>query len=392
MISSLFLSDSLNKQRLQIFASVSMPLRLWHGDQSHSLRSCASSTDFLMRQVAKKEWFSHVNDILNMPANEAVLSDCHFTLPDHPISGGSNDEMLVNAEMADLLGQYALALGINRQRRCLWLIFGWPHRTYGVLDPDSAPQVCADFCSDRKVFEEFHNFEGKVASDRAIEARSVMHPVTCKQFAAGLEETLGQPTEKFVSVVRQHSAGVISTQLIEDLIGCCKNDTECKASSRYHRPQKSMGKCITSSVLDQRHSYMQVAMGSGTIAKGSKLGKDAWQGKESSYSMEFQKIVSTTPAAPYHSPAASNACVRDADLQLLRDARASRQGFRSVRMAWLGELFQLSHRILFRKKNLQGGWSSSSRATTSPIPRSWLCRSFRNASLVPPSSSTAPSL
>jgi len=85
------------------------------------------------------------------------------------------------------------------------------------------------------------------------------------------------------------------------------------------------------------------------------LPKGAWRSKDNDFSLPFQQLVTTSAAAPYYSVSATNNCQRDADLQLLRDAKASQGGFRSLRMAWLGEMFDLRHRFAFKKKDLPTG-------------------------------------
>lgn len=67
------------------------------------------------------------------------MLDCGFVVPAAGVSiANENDQLLIDNDLSDLLGQYALSLCVARQRRCLWLVVGWPARMYGILAPEAA--------------------------------------------------------------------------------------------------------------------------------------------------------------------------------------------------------------------------------------------------------------
>ena len=80
-----------------------------------------------------------------------------------------------------------------------------------------------------------------------------------------------------------------------------------------------------------------------------RLDMTAYRPTESMDSLEeFKSIAGTNASVPWHSPRVSQACARDADLQMMRDAKASPDGWRSVRMAWLGCICNVTHRFLLK--------------------------------------------
>ena len=133
----------------------------------------------------------------------------------------SNDLISLEDELAIVLGQFSLALGFARIRRCMWL-FSWPCLMVKVLAQEERDATVALFQSDERIFEDYKRMKGKRAVDEAIIKRHVMHLVVCQQYAVGLRLSHSQATQEFLEVVSSHFRGIISTQGVEDMIGIMK--------------------------------------------------------------------------------------------------------------------------------------------------------------------------
>eukprot|EP00969_Alexandrium_andersonii_P016096 704525-Alexandrium_andersonii.AAC.1 len=127
VISIMFLQDDHNKRIIQTITQVAEPARLWHGEQSHTLRDVQSSKDWVVKQVTG-EFMCHVCSIVLASQSEKVLDACFFSLPSN-VAAVANIEMeiLIDDEMAEVMGQFSLHLAMKRCQRCLWLVSGWPY-------------------------------------------------------------------------------------------------------------------------------------------------------------------------------------------------------------------------------------------------------------------------
>lgn len=352
VISCLFLQDPLNRRKMQIIVGVGAHLELWHGHQSRDLRSGPASLEFMLQQVVQGRFFDHINNMLLAPSDESLLLDAGFVIPQHLDLPNVNDLKLIDDELGAILGKLSLSMAFCRLRRCLWL-FSWPHRIVQVLDSTNADEVAASFLADKAILEELVEYNPKFKVHKDVIARHVHNLVVNKQYAHGLDASMGKASPQFKALIQKHYQGLITTQIVEDGFGVMKNATESKASTRFRRPERAMGKVLTSNVLDERHKYTPVPT-SARVAKTTKLDSEAWQVKESVASIPVGEMVSTSQSPPWHSPSATNYCQRDADLWMLRAAKAHPQSYKVLRFAWLGDIFELSHEFIFKMRDAAG--------------------------------------
>jgi hypothetical protein len=77
-------------------------------------------------------------------------------------------------------------------------------------------------------------------------------------------------------------------------------------------------------------------------AKHYELPADAFQGKETDWSLPFNQVKGTSATSPFYSPSAKNRNTPGADLAVLRDAKALGD-YKHVESAWLGKIFDSKH-------------------------------------------------
>ena len=96
-----------------------------------------------------------------------------------------------------------------------------------------------------------------------------------------------------------------------------------------------MGPCHS---MDLPDLILQPAGG----AKHYELAADAFQSKETDYSLPFNQIKGTSATPQFYSPSAKNRNTPGADLAVLRDAKAFGD-YKHVESAWLGKIFDSQH-------------------------------------------------
>ena len=255
--------------------------------------------------------------------------------------------LLGEDEMAEVLGQLCMSFASARIRRHLYMLIGWPHRMVGVLNKDDSKvqQTVQEFMVDHKNFMELQQRANSTDEEDAVLRRHVMNLVVNQQYAIALQECNWVATPEFKAVVSQHFSGITTTQLIEDMIGVQKNSREFKQSNRFRKVQTIMAKFLTSNLIDTRHHYTKVEPLTNFLA-GTQLPGDAWRGEQEDWSLPFQEVVSTAAAPPWYSPGATNTCVRDADLAMLRSSAPSA----SVQAAWLASCFDIKYKFVVKAK------------------------------------------
>ena len=93
-----------------------------------SRRSGPKACDWMQAQFGGGKFYDHVNEMLASPSKLAMLEECGFTMPIAETIPDMNDIMLLDDEMADLLGQMSFAMPTAWVKRCLTYLKGWPHQ------------------------------------------------------------------------------------------------------------------------------------------------------------------------------------------------------------------------------------------------------------------------
>ena len=128
--------------------------------------------------------------------SRAALTGCGFCMsPRAP----DNDTMQEDEEMADMFGQYSLSLAVARQKRVLDFLVGYPRSMAKVLTPAQAQSTVDTFLKDRRLWQEFCDWEYKTKMETNISERSSFNVVSVKQYVAALDILDGQCALEFVS-------------------------------------------------------------------------------------------------------------------------------------------------------------------------------------------------
>ena len=348
VVSTLFLQEVSNKRRLQCFVAVSKVLRKWHGDQNKQLRSAPGGVKWIMEQVCRGGFMCHIWDLTRSVYGDGVLVECGFTVPlARGPWRGNNDMVIDDDEHADGMGQFANALAIARMKRCLHL-FGWPLSWARALDKWKTQDVITEFLYDKQVFDSLKRCEHRLKSDELYLDRSVFQLVAVQQHLAALECNQNKFTAEHHDLIAEQFSGVMSTQIVEDMNGVCKNHNEVKGTAHFRRTETAWSKVINGGVVTGRHDFVSVP-DLVQMSRTSKLSRASFRpcGKGS---IPADDVVTQSPTVPWHSPGVDNYNVRIADLSFMGDCFRSSNKWRSLRMGWLGELFDISHKFVFKLK------------------------------------------
>jgi len=104
--------------------------RLWHGAQSHELRSVNDTVEWELKQLKDGEIWSHLVDTAAVLRSGEELRHCGFDLdmPSHSIPSPDHPAIIRENDFADVLGRLILNMLGARLRRLLPLLRGWPRQ------------------------------------------------------------------------------------------------------------------------------------------------------------------------------------------------------------------------------------------------------------------------
>ncbi len=181
VIATLMLEEPWNHILLKIICSAAEPAHEWFKDQSHRLRDTDSSRKWLVEQL-DGGFSKHVGSILGRMTRLEALSTVGLTVAG--LDTCSNDDVLVEDEIADVFGEVAATLAGCRVTRCLWLLRGWPVRMAGLMGPPRLQEITLDaFRDDLLSFRalEVKRADADVSLNRFYK-RSVFHQASVIQY------------------------------------------------------------------------------------------------------------------------------------------------------------------------------------------------------------------
>lgn len=295
----------------------------------------------------------HIAEFLKVCMSEDALRKCDFAMERSPLAH-SNDNVIFEDEMADLLGQAGFTMAFIRLRRLLWLVSGWPHRWAAALDSaDEGRSVIAAWRRDRVIFDEFNRFDHLIASDRGVIDRHVFQLTNNMQIEAALKESSDTLTTKVADFLTRRFSGGFSTQAVEDMNGEQKNSGQVRGAKKFRKPATSWATVLKKGVLDVRHKFTPVGLGAASCHRSRTLPADVFGASQKQESLSFSEIVTTSSKPDFFSPSAVNHCLPVSDLFMLRRAK-DLSAYNLCRNAWMGELFDISHHILLTQKRTDG--------------------------------------
>eukprot|EP00974_Lingulodinium_polyedra_P002268 211125-Lingulodinium_polyedra.AAC.1 len=182
------------------------------------------------------------------------------------------------------------------------------------------------------------------------------HPfrLTCnKQLIEGFKEAnwnLSTPAgNTMIKLLRKYARLHWSTLPVEETIGYMKNTKERK-SRKYRKPEVTMMYAIKAKVLEERCKYLPIRLDRPLKQKQEKLPIKAFRPCPKARSLPFNSIVTKSSATEWHSPSATGLNARHADLITLRECAGRPAGFADMENLWLGVLWNIKHRFVYRKK------------------------------------------
>jgi hypothetical protein len=178
------------------------------------------------------DYLEHVCAILQKLVSEKALIACDFQVPAESYVDPELDQnIIVDDEFADLLGQFCLALSSARLRRGMWM-FGWPTRMVSCLKSDEiAKKTISLFKEDLQIWEAFLTFGGElIDAECVLKQRHVFNLTVNLQYASALGESDFEYTPDIADLCRRRCRGIISTQGVEDMQGEPKNANQVRGS------------------------------------------------------------------------------------------------------------------------------------------------------------------
>lgn len=345
-ISQLLLSDRSNQRHCEILSLSARVLKEWHTEQNKEQRSAAGAKKWAVGQV-QGGYMQMCASILSLVADADGLQNCFFALTPDAIRQLGND-IIAEDEFADLLGQTCVSLCAFRLRRNLHMVAGWPRRFLRACGAASAEQqsdIVREFKLDLDCHEYLCEQVCKSNTMKQVVRRSLFEKTSVMQVKECLQRTGFQWSRRLTELAESHVAGLVQTQIVEDVIGHQKNDKSTKARSRYHRPQASMCSALAAEVITERHKFRGVNADFAVKSKSDKLEAHHFHPTRARQSLDFHEIATTTAAPPFYSTKADNNNVVVADLCMLREYMKVKSPA-VIDNAHLGVLVHFSHRIV----------------------------------------------
>lgn len=157
----------------------------WYHAQSVELRSCFASQAWFVDQVRGKFWL-HLVETVGVLSDRTVLEDIGLLT-----SGPADSDESVEAKWKDMraeqFGRLCFKFPVQRAKRFLWAMIGWPARACLFGSADAATRTAAghEFMRDQALHTKALGYRGKFWNK--VNKRSVFHLTTCKQ----IQEILG---------------------------------------------------------------------------------------------------------------------------------------------------------------------------------------------------------
>ena len=174
VISVAMLSEGSHYHLCAIVVACTEPVDSWHSTQNKALRSEAESIKWVVKQLEGDFW-KHCRDILGTMRDVKVLASvgitqCEVAFPD-------KCDMLIQDELAEVHGDFALLLSCKRVGRSLWFIQGLPHRLGLVLSKKHgvAQDCLKEFKLDFECYEACKEAAKTCSASASFERRSIFH-------------------------------------------------------------------------------------------------------------------------------------------------------------------------------------------------------------------------
>lgn len=262
----------------------------------------------------------HINQTVAQLKSLESLEEQGFIIGAPLIQSCGNGDAIDEDFFADMYGQIVMTLASARMRRGLWLTSGWPMKMSGILGGEGvARATLAKFRHDCDMYKLLLEHGGNGAKIKAILKRHCLQWTANEQLRLASLEPAGEVMVGLKALVSSRSLGVISSQIVEDMVGAAKNDPSSKHCRKYRRPETAMGGIISRSIIEGKHRYKGLDADTHEPEATARLSADCFY-RTSKPSLKFSEVQSTSQSCPWYSPCATNVNTPFADLKIISDA------------------------------------------------------------------------
>jgi len=152
-------------------------------------------------------------------------------------------------------------------------------------------------------------------------SRSCFHLVATKQWIAAMERQSWEATAACVDMAKEHTRGIISSVIVEDMLKHQKNTGQVKGSRRMRRPQRSMAVAIGNGLVEERYRYTAPKSEAFVGRKLTRLATSCFGVPQPKATIDVSGIATASSSPNYFSPTACNIGKPAADLPLLQLCR-----------------------------------------------------------------------
>ena len=216
-----------------------------------------------------------------------------------------------------------------------------------------AAKTVQEFDRDVSVFHHLEETAPTATDEVYILHRHVCQTMAVKQLEFAYDEKGYKPDAEITSMVDDRICGGGCTQAVEEMIGCEKTASAVKAVRKFRRPETAYHNVISSNLVGSRHKFEPLKVDAPLAHKTSRLPTEAFRPPREGVSMDFRSIASTASTPPWFSPSATNVNAPCADLPLLYECDRD-WSFSKLKDVWLGDLFDSTHKFVFRRKLEKG--------------------------------------
>ena len=360
VISVGLLSDSFNERLFNCIHQVTKHVLHWDVEQRKLCRDSDGCESFVADQ-ASGAFVRHLLNIIGTTSDPSALQACRC----RPVLlGGSADdvagEIIVEDDMADVLGQLASGMVRERLRRYLWLLRGYPWSVCRVLkDSSQFDTIIRQLKKDRDIFVKITGLAATGPVFKRLIRRHLFQKPSVQQLVDALQDPAYGSAEwksDFRAMVRSHARVAVPSLAIEESIGVQKTVKVKKRGSKFGRPQKCFHKVITSGLFQKQHRWKVPKQDIPVGAKTEVLDESVFKAKTKHRSCNWNSVVTCNSIAPCYSAKAENFSQNVTDLPLLASVD-EKNDFSLVERSYFAELSMVEHRLLVGVPLPIGGFS-----------------------------------
>lgn len=264
-ISVAFTSDDMNRRELAILTRLPEPIKKRQGLCNQLCRNLDGNVEYAI-DVCTGGYFGHLEEIAELVTSRSVLTSAFFVAD---VVAHRNAPLIAEDELADLAGQFAMALIFSRLRRSLDRVYGWPSRLRGALrSPSHEEAIFNDFGQDIAVFKNLRSLPEATTSLHKQFRRRLMHLVVVQQLQHGYEAGAAS-REDSRALLRRRCKVFSGSILEEEKFKVMKSDKQLKGGRTSASPRSGSPSAWSSGLWTHGTPTPQFRLTAGTFSLGS---------------------------------------------------------------------------------------------------------------------------